>query len=505
MKRSRPIVPSQAATLLVLGLSLLLVLLRPEVALYWSNQNSYYPHGLRLADPNVLAQDWFVSTAQPHLVFSYLVATMQRLGDLASFNNGLELALRLIFYASLLGIVYYALGAVIADIPPRRLLAALSLALYILIEETTPLHRLLLDSGLEHLFNMDGLAGHTALRGYLQPSTFGIFMLAAIALLLYRRELLALLCLTVASYFHVSYLIHCAVLVLLMAYLRYQENARRLALLYCLGFALAVLPVALYSASFLNDPARTEAIRILAYERQPHHALTAVWWHGLDNINTLKLLMMGAATVLVLRLKIQRLQTLMAVVLGYTAVTTLLAALTQDPALGLFYPWRASVYLIVMAQILLLAFALARLMRRPQGLSHVLQAGLGAVVALLLVVSIAEGFSLAQADPAPQTADAIAQVALHARQTTDPDAQILLPPEEAWQDFRLLAQRAVYVDWKSHPYRPTEVLEWWGRMQFVRQFYSQSASERLRLCRSEGLDYYVNGSETSGYTLVACL
>ena len=78
-----------------------------------------------------------------------------------------------------------------------------------------------------------------------------------------------------------------------------------------------------------------------------------------------------------------------------------------------------------------------------------------------------------------------------ANQATEMNAVILIPID--WEDFRLVAQRAVFVDWKNHPYLGTEVMEWWRRIQVVQQFYdpSTSADDRKRICNNEAVNYYI--------------
>ncbi len=52
-----------------------------------------------------------------------------------------------------------------------------------------------------------------------------------------------------------------------------------------------------------------------------------------------------------------------------------------------------------------------------------------------------------------------------ARTTTDPDALFLIPPD--MDDFRLASRRAVVVDWKSTPFAPDELEEWYRRLDAV--------------------------------------
>jgi hypothetical protein len=47
------------------------------------------------------------------------------------------------------------------------------------------------------------------------------------------------------------------------------------------------------------------------------------------------------------------------------------------------------------------------------------------------------------------------------------------------------------VDWKSNPYAGEEVLEWWRRVAFVKEFYSLDASNRQQFCQTAAADYYI--------------
>jgi hypothetical protein len=47
----------------------------------------------------------------------------------------------------------------------------------------------------------------------------------------------------------------------------------------------------------------------------------------------------------------------------------------------------------------------------------------------------------------------------------------LLVPVD-WEAVRLNAPAAIYVDFKSHPYKDTEVLAWWDRVTLARAVYA---------------------------------
>lgn len=48
----------------------------------------------------------------------------------------------------------------------------------------------------------------------------------------------------------------------------------------------------------------------------------------------------------------------------------------------------------------------------------------------------------------------------------------LIPPDVEW--FRLAARVPIFVDFKSHPYKDTEVIEWFNRVEIAKDFYASS-------------------------------
>jgi hypothetical protein len=54
-----------------------------------------------------------------------------------------------------------------------------------------------------------------------------------------------------------------------------------------------------------------------------------------------------------------------------------------------------------------------------------------------------------------------------------------------FEDFRLAAGVPVFVDWKSHPYRDSELLEWYERVRLARAFYEANDAAGARAALDE--------------------
>ena len=74
---------------------------------------------------------------------------------------------------------------------------------------------------------------------------------------------------------------------------------------------------------------------------------------------------------------------------------------------------------------------------------------------------------------------------------------LVIVPVEGWEMYRLASMRAVFVDFKSHPYRPDEVLEWARRVSRVKSLYELPFVGRRAQCRKLGATHYVERADFS--------
>ena len=71
------------------------------------------------------------------------------------------------------------------------------------------------------------------------------------------------------------------------------------------------------------------------------------------------------------------------------------------------------------------------------------------------------------------TADRYQGTILSYAQIHSGPGQIYLIPLEL-EEFRLITGLPAFVDWKSIPYRPDELIEWYERVQLARAYYEAS-------------------------------
>src|SRR5262245_10035499 len=300
--------------------------------LFFSNQNTYFVQGLRLAGVPGLQQDWLSQTRSPHIAFTWLVAALQTLGILQPGAQVIELLLQLgLVWAFWIFSARHNSREPVRDLRVRFMICAVFLVL-------------LTERGIWSLiFSWGGLASQYLYFGYLQPSEFGIFILMALAFLTLERYRLAIGLLVLATTFHVSYLLPCGVVAVTIAADRMYAGQKGEAFLLLALFGAGVVPIFAYALSFGGDAATVaRAQTLLAQEIIPQHAWPARWF-SFDQF--LKILVMGIGTALAWRYLARVVALAMTGSFLLIICGTTFVYLSGNSYVGLLFPWRASVYL----------------------------------------------------------------------------------------------------------------------------------------------------------------
>lgn len=467
--------------------------------LFFSNQNTYFLQGLRLAGVEGLQDDWLSQTRAPHIAFTWIVAALQSL-------DVLEVGVAVIEVVLYLGLVWalWSLSGCHRRPPARSagmrfLICGVLLAL---MTEPGPWRR---------LFSWGGLAQQYLYGGYLQPGEFGIAILMAVALLGAARYRLSVGCLVVAATLHASYLVPCSLLAVLVAADLVYRKRRRDGLLVLAAFMAGVSPVVIYGLSFGGDAATTaRASALLAREIIPQHAWPALW---LSSDQMIRIVVMAVGSLTAWRYFGRAVALAMTGSLVLVVLGTAYVYVSEDAYAALLFPWRASTYLYPLSLLCLLvagATTAYRLASRvaPERMDAACTWGALLLGAILIAESARE---LTMPTPVPEF-----PFAVEVSGRTGVNDQIIIPltDRDIWNRFRLLTQRPVFVDRKSHPYLAAEVLEWKRRVDAVNELYRLAPEQRRRRCRDMGASFYVEAPEdasgadgTSGtpaLSLVSC-
>src|SRR5205823_3096506 len=176
-----------------------------QAPLYYSNQNQYFLHGLAAAGRGDLARDWLANTRDPTPLFSAGVAwTYTHLGEWA-FPAAYCVLLG-VYFVSLLTLIDAALG-----LPRNRVIRFVLLTLLVAVHADVVrlLAKQLTGTDIPRYLQY-GLAGQYLLGPGLQPSAFGVFLLASLAAFTRGRLVPAAAFAAAACAVHATYLLPAA-------------------------------------------------------------------------------------------------------------------------------------------------------------------------------------------------------------------------------------------------------------------------------------------------------
>jgi len=488
-----------------------------QAPLYYSNQNQYFLKGLAQAGVGTLNEDWLANTADPTPLFSFLVANSVRFLHPYVFHL-YYLILQGVYLASLVA-VFGALarsarkdrqegqvGEVSAAPLPRLAFALVLIATHCAFARWAS----------NRLFGLDipwylqaGLAGQYILGGIFQPSTFGVFLVGAVALFLNGRRYVAAALVCATATMHFTYALPAGLLTAGFIAVVWRESGwKQAALLGSAALAL-VAPIILFVALRFRPTsaeAFAEAQHILVHFRIPHHSLPQLW---LDGVALAQIGWLVLGTTLAYG---SRLFLVLAVPILLAACLTVAQVVTQSDTLALFFPWRVSAVLMPLATAVIFAriVLLFRGMLTASWIRIAAGAGIaGLAAAGIVLLVLGQGFRSAAEDE-----DMMNFVKAN---TKSKDVYLLpmsLPNLKATtrgsrssdfrrvearradrsqipmdlQRFRLFAQAPIYVDFKAIPYRDLDVIEWRRRLDRNVALHERFVSGDTESARAEMLD-----------------
>jgi len=428
------------------------------------NYNTYLLHGFAAGGRGLLEFDWLARTIDPFPVFSALITIPAALDWRWFFY---------VAHGALLGVYLYSSmrlveGAYGQNGPISRVILLSVLAL--------PQVWLGRDA-VSYVFNGDwawcvqsGVAMQYVVGHMFQPSLFGVLCVASIAAFVHRRDWMAPLLAAAALLMHFGYLITVLGMMVSYSLIRWREAGNARAALRYAACTLTLCAVAsLPALRFLptDEATAAEAARILTEIRFPHHALPSRWL-GHPSIVWVQgpLLALGALVAWHTRVR-----WVFLILLGLGSVLLLTQVVTGSRQLALLFPWRASVVLVPVAFSLMIG-ALSRRLWARQTPRHAVV--LGAAVAL---VAAGYGYSHTRAEVRSSDEDPIVSLLSAASAMATPQTVFAIPTD--MERFRLEAGAPTFVDFKAHPYKDAEVVEWHARISLAREL---DGDEPLRVC-----------------------
>lgn len=418
--------------------------------------------------------DWRANQTDPVPVFSALVFLVHHLGVHWAFY---------LIHGVLAAIYAWSLFAIAKRTIPQLSSFAISLVVFAIF---TCLHTVWIAEGLSRILPglrqffpwiesvafhaTHGMAGQSILGPYLEPSAFGVLLLFSIALFLRGREYPAVASAACAAIMHATYLFHTALLsgafLLILALERKKRQATVTAIL-ALVLMLPTLCHVLNCFSPTDSATLAKAQTILVEYRIPHHAIISEWFSP-GEFMQLILILLG----LIFAGRNRRLFLVLSLCVIGSAGLTLIQMLSGSKSLALAFPWRTSTWLVPISTVIVIgrfsasvATIISRM--RPGRTYRVFQQG---VIALSIAFLVGASFlgvrrTLSSSRSNLRADSLVSHIITH----SGPDQVYLVPLNFDW--FRLRTGLPIFIDWKCHPYRDFELLEWYERTELARAFY----------------------------------
>lgn len=410
-----------------------------------------------------LDRDWLANTADPTPVFNKFIELTYRILNWEPIFYG--------YYALLMGIYFYSLYGIARSL--FSIEKSLSHKLFF-IASFFLIHSAGLRFVLSRLIGInwtyileDGVADQRMLGSVFQPSTFGVFLLLSIYLFLNNHKYLAVASACLAAIFHPTYLLSAALLTCSYIVLIYRES-REIKQTASLGLMALILvsPIVYRSFSiFTGDDAFLveKARQILITFRIPHHAIVSQWF---DATAIVKILFMLLALWII---RNKSVFTILLIPFCTAVVLTIIQVILKNQALALLFPWRVSIFLVPISVTILVAhygsLFIDEITIDASQNQRIINWCSMALISLA-VISGASRFTLDLIRKENIPERALFTYVLSHKQSTD----LYLTPSKM-QDFRLETGAPVFIDFKSIPYKETDVIEWYRRITLNNHFY----------------------------------
>lgn len=451
--------------------------------LYSKNQNTKFLYGLANAGLGFLKEDWLANTIDPLPVFSLLVTITYRYLSEYSFY---------IYYLIILGI-YLCSGLGIVSLLykiDRSKVKYLSYLALIIAIHCIHIKIFKFDTAF-HL--QSGVAVQYILGSVFQPSTFGVFLIFSIYAFLRKNDWLAVFALALAATVHPTYISSAAILTLSYLIILYKEdgNLKRALLMGAFAFIL-LLPV--FSYMYLTFSATSPEIwaksqAILVKFRVPHHSIPKFWLE--DSTAYIQTAIVFYAVYLV---RNTRLFVIMFLPTFTATILTILQLFIDNNTVAFIAPWRFSAFLVPISTFIITGYLVSTIFDkfRYQISKHnklIISLSLAGIFVLFILGSVKQVGKFTKKEKSTPLMNFVKETR-HSGETYLIPFNILdvlgVTSENNvinLEKFRLSTGVPIFVNFKSHPYKDVEVIEWYNRILLAQRFYEAKDNSNCDLLK----------------------
>jgi hypothetical protein len=211
-----------------------------------------------------------------------------------------------------------------------------------------------------------------------------------------------------------------------------------------------------------------QSLDVLVKYRIPHHTEVARWVDA-DDIRRMCVMVLGTWLARGRGLR-QLMIALLALILFSLAVTDLF----DLEAVAAITPWRASVLLMPLALAVIVARIVGFIFTRWSQRDSAIRRASWALLGLAVVVGVWRQLERIEAYETSAPMSALRWIRGH-----DAGGKIfVVPPNDIRFDrFRLVTGQPLLINWKTHPYRDVELLEWRRRFEMTKPLYTAGSAK----------------------------
>ncbi|MCB9192549.1 MAG: hypothetical protein H6602_12880 [Flavobacteriales bacterium] len=329
-----------------LTMGMLLTIIYPMQGLFSGNQNIYFLWGMADMLPDVFAADPLLNTPDPYPLFSWLISIFP-IQFLGIWTTALYVFLSAIYSFSLFGIANE-----VADLD-RHKSRLFSFSAFFLFLHSSPIWGTYLNliSGIDLRWIWDsGIAEQGVLRGYLQPSVFGVFLLLSFYFAARKNFSAAILTIAPAATIHANYLFLGGILTIVYLIQARFEKKSILASAFLLALTIPYSIYLLKNFFLLDAATKTEIEQAVLAGFESNIHLNPSNWINPKFFVQLVALSLGTCSIWNTRFR-----NLFLTILGIAVVLTAIAYITENTTLISLNPWRFSILLIPISVTVLIA------------------------------------------------------------------------------------------------------------------------------------------------------
>tara|TARA_B100000029_G_scaffold161172_1_gene157115 strand:- start:22 stop:1494 length:1473 start_codon:yes stop_codon:yes gene_type:complete len=434
--------------------SLAFSILLPTIKIfYFSNQNVYLFQAYILNNPNILQNDWLSTTKDGNYIFSQFTFFLMEINEYLPklINKFFEI------------IFFYFLLKIIFNNEEKNNLILISIILIL--------------SVIAYYMGVgfNGIKNQHILGEVYQPSIFNVFFIPSIYFFLRKNFYLSIIFLAVPPLFHPSIIPTTMVLGFIYTLLIIRNDLKKTA--FFLLFGIFLISPSIFFA-FKSQLSTTEDLRIahdiLANFRVPHHS--DISFLGKRDIVSFLILIFGS-----LLCSNKNLKLILILGLTYILISLFLVSYLQSNTIKLMFLHRLNVLLIPIAYFVIikeiytffdnkinLSIKIEKFKKLSQSLFYL-------VITILFLIGLNININANK--------NFIQKSKLVETFTNSKDIWLVqsiksLKPDIVSQ-LRLNFSQPLFVDFKTHPSHPKDVIEWKKRIDLADSFFNSKSIEEF--------------------------